>query len=726
MRRRTVDRSMNSTTIGDAPGGLAVSVVIATHRGAGRIALCLRSLADQTLPRDAFEIVVVQNGPADQTPAVIAALRAVHPDLNLRVVRVREPGAGLARNIGLQVARGQYVTFVDDDDTVSREYLQALLARCAPGVVGLGYLTSVSGPGVPPDFDTGASLAQARAKGVVPVRRLASALGYTAAKMVSTELARSVGFDPGLRSGEDVVFWAQVLANSRFAFGVSPLAAHAVYYRTVRANSVSRQSMTYDFNVTQRLEVVERLSRIPTPSLDLAEPIRLLIGGQVGFIARFLRHSPERYGDVLADLHRRGLRIPLDAIKNGAARELAILYVALPYNDTSSLVAARRIRAAGTLVDVISSDMSALRDYDRAAEAIWSEFVDQSHETQTKPSTAYWPGIADFCWRGLAQIESWEAVKGSYRRVYSRAMWPASHVLAALYKIRNPDAHWVAEFSDPLSHDIKGEVRYSNGAADPLLLAEFRDALIARGFTPPEDDNVYVWVETLAYALADQLVFTNEHQRSYMLSYSADPKLVARAAEHAQISPQPTLPERFYQLSPSGYRLDASVVNIGYFGVFYVTRGLSEVVEGLRRVSPESRTRLRLHVFTPRPDELAKQAREAGIADVVVANPYVSYLEFLNLTTKFDALLVNDTRTADTHAVNPYLPSKISDYAGSGRPIWGLVEPGSTLSRQPLTYVSELGDADGARDVLERLAATGSRAAADSLAVSGAFAAAEA
>ena len=132
---------------------------------------------------------------------------------------------------------------------------------------------------------------------------------------------------------------------------------------------------------------------------------------------------------------------------------------------------------------------------------------------------------------------------------------------------------------------------------------------------------------------------------------------------------------------------------------------LSEVLEALRALGPAARARLRLHVFTPKPEELAKAASAAGLADTVVANPYVEYLEFLHLTTMFDVLLVNDTHTSDTHDINPYLPSKISDYAGSGPAIWGVVEPGSILSRQPLDYVSSLGDVNGARDVLERIAA---------------------
>ena len=41
------------------------------------------------------------------------------------------------------------------------------------------------------------------------------------------------------------------------------------------------------------------------------------------------------------------------------------------------------------------------------------------------------------------------------------------------------------------------------------------------------------------------------------------------------------------------------------------------------------------------------------------------FFEFLNLTTKFDCLIVNDANTKDYKEINPYLPSKLSDYLGS-------------------------------------------------------------
>ena len=71
-------------------------------------------------------------------------------------------------------------------------------------------------------------------------------------------------------------------------------------------------------------------------------------------------------------------------------------------------------------------------------------------------------------------------------------------------------------------------------------------------------------------------------------------------------------------------------------------------------------------------------------------------LEFLNLTTQFDVLVVNDAATTAHHEVNPYLPSKVADYRGSGTPVWAICEPGSVLATLDFEHRSDLGDVEQA------------------------------
>jgi glycosyltransferase involved in cell wall biosynthesis len=87
-----------------------VSVVIPAYNRADLIGETLDSVLAQTF-RD-FEIVVVDDGSTDGTPAVLAR----YTDHNVRVIRQENQGEGAARNTGIGAARGDYIALVDSDD----------------------------------------------------------------------------------------------------------------------------------------------------------------------------------------------------------------------------------------------------------------------------------------------------------------------------------------------------------------------------------------------------------------------------------------------------------------------------------------------------------------------------------------------------------------------------------------------------------------------------------
>lgn len=100
-----------------------ISLVIATFNGATRIGATLHSLLSQSLPSELWEAVVVNNNSSDSTADVVREFMAVHPEIT--IVPTEEPRQGLsyARNRGIEVARGEIIAIIDDDEIASPQLL---------------------------------------------------------------------------------------------------------------------------------------------------------------------------------------------------------------------------------------------------------------------------------------------------------------------------------------------------------------------------------------------------------------------------------------------------------------------------------------------------------------------------------------------------------------------------------------------------------------------------
>lgn len=117
---------------------MQISVVIPTHGKVGLLRRTLASLERQTFPFDQFEVVVVDDGSTDETPAFLAGYSG---PLSLVVVRHEASrGRAAARNAGLRVAKGEVVVFLDDDMETVPGFLDAhqRFHAAGPDKVGVG------------------------------------------------------------------------------------------------------------------------------------------------------------------------------------------------------------------------------------------------------------------------------------------------------------------------------------------------------------------------------------------------------------------------------------------------------------------------------------------------------------------------------------------------------------------------------------------------------------
>ena len=107
---------------------LKVSVIVPVYNPGANIDECIDSLLGQSLPSEEYELIFVDDGSTDETPARLDALAAEHD--NVRVEHIPNSGwPGKPRNLGIEMARGEFVYFVDNDDWLGKSALKRLYNR---------------------------------------------------------------------------------------------------------------------------------------------------------------------------------------------------------------------------------------------------------------------------------------------------------------------------------------------------------------------------------------------------------------------------------------------------------------------------------------------------------------------------------------------------------------------------------------------------------------------
>ncbi|RGS75650.1 glycosyltransferase family 2 protein [Ruminococcus bromii] len=93
-----------------------ISVIVPTYNSEKTIERCLLSILKQTYEN--LEVIVVNDGSSDSTETICEKMASC--DSRLKVITIKNGGVSHARNIGIDNAKGDYITFVDSDDNICR------------------------------------------------------------------------------------------------------------------------------------------------------------------------------------------------------------------------------------------------------------------------------------------------------------------------------------------------------------------------------------------------------------------------------------------------------------------------------------------------------------------------------------------------------------------------------------------------------------------------------
>lgn len=240
------------------------SVIMPVYGTADRVIGAIRSVQEQTDPD--LELLVLIDASPDDAAERIRGHLAEHPDDRVRVVENPvNRGVSAVRNQGLDMARGEWICFLDSDDRYRPHFLATLHAFAAAHEADLaqGGHTLVRTTGEEQDrFPAREGIFTGTQAALALLRDRMSPFVWD--KLIRREVIGSTRFVPGIHRGEDAVFCASVYAAARRVVVVPT----SLYEYTVEPSSLSWGRLTPP---EESLRLMRALADAAGPLLDTRE-----------------------------------------------------------------------------------------------------------------------------------------------------------------------------------------------------------------------------------------------------------------------------------------------------------------------------------------------------------------------------------------------------------------------------------------------------------------------
>ena len=236
-----------------------ISVIVPTYKPKEYLWECLDSLADQTFPKDDFEVILILNGCKEPYESEIKNYLVNKNLLNVRLIQINQPGVSNARNMGLDRAKGEYITFIDDDDYVSTTYLEELYSKASPTTIVIANSVGIRNEKIFDSYTMSLEFKKNSPNGKQNFQRSRKYFQGPCMKLFHKDIISKRRFDRRFKNGEDSLF--MFLISDKFKY-VDYTSRNAIYYRRIRLDGANYKKRSYMIKLVNTMKMIGYYSRV--------------------------------------------------------------------------------------------------------------------------------------------------------------------------------------------------------------------------------------------------------------------------------------------------------------------------------------------------------------------------------------------------------------------------------------------------------------------------------
>ena len=227
--------------------GEKISVIVPVYNVEAYLERCVESILQQTYAH--FELILINDGSTDSSGQICDHLASQYE--NIKVYHIENSGVSNARNMGIQLATGSWVTFIDSDDFVTQDYL-ATLASAVEGVnlgfviAPLHHIKNGIVTDIPPH--SGKTELWSTEETMKELLMTTRTSFFPVAKLFKRDLLADEKFNTNYHLAEDALFLTELLLKTRCS---SVFIDKPVYYYDHREGSATTSVNRYVFDTIE-------------------------------------------------------------------------------------------------------------------------------------------------------------------------------------------------------------------------------------------------------------------------------------------------------------------------------------------------------------------------------------------------------------------------------------------------------------------------------------------